>query len=159
MVGGMTFKRIAAAITAAVLATLTFAVPASADTVPIKADAALCQVPCERGAAETAPVSKALAAPANCRYNASVCGYESFNYLCDDGCEVIPFSTAGGCEAVALPNQWSSFWNNSGRTVRLYKTANCTSSYLTYYSSTGEDYFLTSGQTSWENAVRSVRFI
>lgn len=146
----MTFTKIAAAIAAALAVVFALAVPAQAAPV----GAPLCQVTktCEKGGGTLA------APPANCRYNYSACGYESAFYNCDDGCEVIPRQTPG-CEPVALAGQWSSYFNNSGRTTRVYKTTGCTGSYLTYYSGTGETYFLTSGHTDWENAVRSVRFV
>lgn len=168
----MTFKRLAA-VAAAVAMTLggiaLSSAPAQADgSVPIKAvqaggfieapSGALCGVPCMKSidghpSGRTAGV--AMAPPANCRYNDSACGYESFNYLCDDGCEVIPRSSV--CEPVTFNNAWSSFYNNSGRIVRVYDSGNCTGGYLRFYNGTGTTYFLVTNP-DWENKTSSIRF-
>jgi hypothetical protein len=78
----MTFKRIAVSAIVALLSLFALTVPAS------PAQAAPCTATCMSATPASVPIQFALA-PENCRYNYSVCGYESFNYLCDDGCEII----------------------------------------------------------------------
>jgi hypothetical protein len=56
----------------------------------------------------------------------TLCGWVDNGHSCAHGCEYIPVEPANSTEQVALPNQWSSVFNNSGRSVRLHSRADCT---------------------------------
>lgn len=114
-------RRVAAAVAAIALSfTLAligpFAVPPAAASAPAPSAAALAEAP-----------------PSSCA-NQSLCGYGRINYGTDLGYEYMPARSFGTCENVGLRNQWSSLYNNGGRTVRVYKGLGCTGSYLTFYN-------------------------
>jgi hypothetical protein len=104
------------------------------------------------------PASAADEKPASCT-NASVCGYVNSLFRTNQGYELIPSRSAGVCVYVAFPDAWSGIWNNSGRTVRVFKNGSCSGSdYLTYYNGTGHGQ-LSVQHPTWENKIRAVRFI
>lgn len=104
-----------------------------------------------------ATASPAQAAPSNCA-NSSVCGYVAGGYYTDQGYEYIPTRSAGTCEWVAHANKWSSFWNNSGRTIRLFKNSNCSGTdYIQYTNGTGHG-TLSIRHPSFNDNIESVQF-
>jgi hypothetical protein len=89
----------------------------------------------------------------------NTCGYNNISWNTSGGYEWTPTMAAGRCDRPALDRQWSGFWNASGRTVRLYKSIDCTGSYLTYYNGSGHSSFVLYGHVTWNDAVRSQRFM
>lgn len=101
------------------------------------------------------PGASTFAVPGSCA-NTSLCGYNNDQFSTSGGYEWIP-AAAGQCETVGLRNQWTSVYNNGGRTVKLYKQVGCT----------GGVWTLTSGdslrnmslyQPSWNDNIESVRW-
>lgn len=98
----------------------------------------------------------AAAAPGNCA-NSSVCGYGDRSYTTGQGYEFATFPGAGVCDNIGLPNQWTSVYNNSGRTVRLYRNANCGNGVWTLTSGSGLNN-MGLWQPSWNNTIESIRW-
>lgn len=118
-------------------------------------------------ATTTAPASAAVQAaapttqsipPSSCA-NASVCGYVNNNYQTNQGYEFIPTRTSGTCEVMAFRNAWSSAFNNSGRTIRIYKTTNCTGDYRALSNGDGRLQFSTQWGPTWDNTTDAIKFL
>jgi hypothetical protein len=106
-----------------------------------------------------APASPAQAAPPITCVNRAVCGYVDIGWSTRQGYEYIYERSAGTCVRVSLPNAWSGLWNNSGRTIRLFKNNYCGGSeHLTYYNGTGENQLSWSQHPTWDNNIESVQF-
>lgn len=120
--------------------------------------AALTALTLAAGTVSADPDSPTLAAaPASCA-NSSLCGYGAQLYNTNEGYEWNPSSPGGECEATGLTNQWTSVYNNSGRTVRMYKGPNCTEG---YYVVAGGGYLrnMFLYQNAWNDNVESIRFL
>ena len=102
--------------------------------------------------------SPAAAAPPGGCTNSSVCGYAADQYARNEGYETIPNSGAGVCENVGLPNRWTSVYNNSGRTIKLYKNVNCGNGVWTLASG-GSLRNMALYQPSWNDNIESFRFV
>lgn len=98
----------------------------------------------------------AAAAPSNCA-NSSVCGYDLSQFNGTSGNYEWVTGTAGSCQPVGLNDKWTSVYNNAGRTIRLYRDANCGDGVWTL---TSGDSLRNMGlyQPSWNNKITSVRF-
>src|ERR1051326_3234699 len=82
------------------------------------ASAGECLGPCLRTTVPIAASVTALAPPSTC-VNSSVCGYGAASFRPRLGYEYTPSHPGGyGETMVPLPNQWSSLYNNTGRTIR-----------------------------------------
>lgn len=101
--------------------------------------------------------SPAMAAPPTSCTNSSVCGYGRHQFSTAEGYELSPVRSAGTCENLGLRNQWTSVYNNSGRTIRMYKNTGCG----------GGHWELPSGdslrnmalyQPSWNDNIESIMF-
>lgn len=102
--------------------------------------------------------ASAEATPSSCP-NSTLCGYVDINYWCStQGCELNPTRSGGTCENVTFRNAWSSLWNNSGRSIRVYKNLNCGGDSLFYYNGTGDDH-MSIDHFSFENNIESYRFL
>lgn len=97
------------------------------------------------------------AAPVSCA-NSSLCGYNNQQYDTSGGYEWNPSSPGGECESIGLTNQWTSVYNNGGRTVRMYKGPNCTEG---YYVIAGGGYLrnMQLYQIAWNDNIESIRFM
>lgn len=95
--------------------------------------------------------------PANCA-NSSLCSYGAALWRTSEGYEWNPSSPGQECEAIGLTNQWTSVYNNSGRTVRMYKGAGCTGG---YWSLAGGGELRNMGfyQPAWNDEIESIRFM
>lgn len=109
------------------------------------------------GLSLTAASPAQAAPPASCT-NSSFCGYGHQNYSTEEGYELTPFYRAGLCEPTALRNSYTSLYNNSGRTVRVYKSNNCSGEYLTYYNGTGVTNIFFPHPT-WNDNIESLKYI
>lgn len=103
------------------------------------------------------PASMAHAAPPDTCANTSVCGYVAGQYHPAEGYEWLPARTYGVCENVHYQNAWSSVFNNSGRTVRLYKGANCTGGVWVLGNGDGLC-CMSLWQPSWDDNFASIRW-
>lgn len=111
--------------------------------------------------AQASPIQAPAAfAPGNCP-SQNFCGFNAPGYSLGEGGEYNPVQSAGTCEnVVSSPNRWSSLWNGSGRSVRVYKGANCSGAYLQYANGTGEIRLSTSASGSpFENNIESYRWM
>lgn len=97
-----------------------------------------------------------LAPPASCA-GSSVCGYVASEYRTHEGYEWMPRRSYGVCENVHYNNLWSSVYNNSGRTVRLYKGVNCTEGYWVMPNGDGLC-CLSIFQPTWNDNIASLRW-
>lgn len=104
-----------------------------------------------------APGSPAAAAPPASCGNLLLCGYVNTNYQTNQGYELIP--SVVGCDSVAFPNNWSSLYNNTGRTVRFWKGPGCTGTYISFSNGQGEVRLATSSHPTWENQIESYRIL
>lgn len=87
-------------------------------------------------AAMLAVAAPAQATPNNCSQAYAYCAYQDVNFGTSDEWER-NYVFSPGCYAAAYNDLYESFWNNSGRTVTLYKHAGCTGSNITAYHNTG----------------------
>lgn len=99
-----------------------------------------------------APAS--AAPPGNCANN-SVCGYVNQLYSTAGGYEYVTGS-AGSCQNVGLNDSWTSVFNNTGHTVRLYRDANCGNGVWTLANGDGLRN-MSLYQPSWNDKISSVR--
>jgi Peptidase inhibitor family I36 len=113
--------------------------------------------PSVASAGPTAPPPVVLAAPGSCT-NSSLCGYNRHQYSTAEGYELNPVGSAGDCEPVAFNDQWTSVWNNSGRSVRLYKDAGCSGGVWTLSNGDGLRN-MSLYQPSWNNEISSYRWV
>jgi hypothetical protein len=90
--------------------------------------------------------------------SATFCAFNNIWYYTDQGYEFTPVLNAGACDRAALTG-WSSSMNSSGRTVRLYKTTNCTGDYKVTSNGSNVYRFSVVWGPSWDNSVRSIRFM
>ncbi len=152
-------RTIALAISAVLtMAGLAFtASPAAADSAPGGAPITdLCGPECIYEKTGSGP-SLAVDRPASCA-GSSLCGYVDVGFSTGAGYEFIPFSTT--CETVAFNNAWSSAYNNSGRTVRMFNTSNCTGSYMQWVNGAGDPNFVILVPPGPPNdTVSSVKFL
>lgn len=102
--------------------------------------------------------SPAMAAPPSSCANSSLCSYGQQLYGTAEGYEWNPSSPGQECESIGLPNQWTSVYNNGGRTVRMYKGAGCTGG---YWSIGGGGYLrnMQLYQPAWNDNIESIRFM
>lgn len=96
-----------------------------------------------------------LAVPSSCASRA-VCGYNETNFNTGSGYAYVYANNA--CEDLTSPYNWSSLYNNSGRTIRVYKTGNCTGDYV-QYANGGSSAWLPLSHPTFNNNIRSVRFV
>jgi hypothetical protein len=108
--------------------------------------------------AALAPSTAAQAAPPSSCTNSSVCGYVNSGYRTDQGYELIPVQPAGTCEGMSFPNAWSGLFNNSGRSIRLYKNSGCSGEYITFANGDGHAQFSVAHPT-YENNSESFKFM
>lgn len=101
------------------------------------------------------PGAAQAAAPARCA-SLSVCGFVDHNY--GGNYEWIPSQRAGTTSDLAFPNRWSSFFNNSGRTIRLYTRLDCTGDYRQYSNGSGVPNVTLYVGPTWNDNVECVRF-
>jgi len=96
----------------------------------------------------------AAAVPGSCANN-SVCGFVDQQFQTTHGYEWVA-GTPGSCQNVGLNDSWTSVYNNAGRTVRLYRDANCGNGVWTL---TSGDSLRNMGlyQPSWNDKISSVR--
>jgi hypothetical protein len=99
--------------------------------------------------------SPAAAAPPSTCANLSVCGYDEDQFDPSGGYEWVT-GAAGSCQNVGLNDQWTSVYNNAGRTVRLYRDANCGNGVWTLSSGSSLSN-MGLWQPSWNNRISSVR--
>jgi hypothetical protein len=105
-----------------------------------------------------AQASTADTPPSSCAA-ASVCGYVNTGYQTNQGYEYIPLAGAT-CQVVAYRNAWSGVFNNSGRTIRLFKNTGCTGTdYKTIANGTGKYQFSVQLGPTWDNSVDAVKFV
>lgn len=98
----------------------------------------------------------AAAPPASCT-NSSLCGYVDSSFRTREGYSLMPARSAGTCENLAARNQWSSIYNNSGRTVRMHKNLNCGGDGLTFTNGQNStDMWLT--HPTFNDNIESVRW-
>src|ERR1051326_6547335 len=122
------------------------------------ASAGECLGPCLRTTVPIAASVPALPPPGTC-VNSSVGGYGAASFSTSLGYEYIPSHTAGYCETmVALPNQWSSLYNNTGRTIRVYKDTFCGGDYLQLASGDSHKGLVVSHPTLQDH-IESVKFL
>lgn len=100
----------------------------------------------------------AVAAPPPSCTNFSVCTYVNIGYRTNQGYELIPVRTGGTCEQTFYQNSISGVYNNSGRSIRLYKNDNCSGESMVFYNGTGHHQFSVRYPT-WENDIESLKFL
>jgi hypothetical protein len=96
----------------------------------------------------------AAAVPAGCTNN-SVCGFVGDQYAQSEGYEWVN-GAVGSCQNVGLNDSWTSVYNNFGRTVRLYRDANCGNGVWSLASGAGLQN-MGIWQPSWNDKISSVR--
>jgi hypothetical protein len=134
--------RTATAITAILIAVAGITIPAPALAAPSPGPAATVQ-----------------ADPPDSCTAASVCGYVNTGYDTDQGYEFIPARHAGVCEIVSLRNAWSGVYNNSGRTIRMFRNTGCTgTSYKQIANGGGHWQFSIKYGPTWDNTVDAIQF-
>lgn len=89
----------------------------------------------------------------------SVCGYVNTQYRTDQGYELIPERDPGTCVVVAHRNAWSGMFNNSGRTVRMFRNTSCSGTdYKTFVNGYGVHQFSVRFGPTWDNSVDAIQF-
>jgi peptidase inhibitor family I36 len=96
----------------------------------------------------------AAAVPQSCTNN-SVCGFGANQFNLYEGYEWI-VGAVGSCQNVGLNDSWTSVYNNFGRTVRLYRDANCGNGVWSLASG-GSLSNMALYQPSWNDKISSVR--
>lgn len=104
-----------------------------------------------------AVASPASAAPPSSCTNSSLCSYVAQQFSTSQGYELNPVQSPGTCDNVGLPNSWTSVYNNSGRSVRMYKNPNCSGGVWTLAS--GDSLRnMSLYQPSWNDTIDSIRW-
>lgn len=103
------------------------------------------------------------AAPSSCTYQ-SLCGYVDNSYQTGEGYELIPEQAPpSACNVLAHRNKWTSVYNNTSRTVRLYLNTTCTGSsgvqYKTIGPGTGIQYLWITWSPSWNDTLDAAQFV
>jgi hypothetical protein len=99
--------------------------------------------------------SPAAAAPPSSCANNSVCGYNNSGFQTAGGYEWVT-GAAGSCQPVGLNDRWTSVYNNFGRTIRLYRAANCSDGVWSLASGDSLTNMAT-WQPAWNDKITSVR--
>lgn len=110
--------------------------------------------------ANAAPATPAIKGPVppSCT-DLSVCGYVNTGYATNQGYELIPTGPSGHCEVVSLRNAWSGVFNNSGRTIRMFRNTSCSGSdYKQFDNGGGHAQFSVRFGPTWDNSVDAIQF-
>jgi hypothetical protein len=120
----------------------------------------LAVTPASPSVAAPPPAAPAIAAPPSSCANQSVCGYVNIDFRTDQGYEWIPVQNGGTCVIVSHRNAWSGVYNNSGRTIRMYRNTGCTGTdYKTITNGDWRNRFSLQLGPSWDNSVDAIKFI
>lgn len=107
----------------------------------------------------TATPALADTPPSSCTAS-SVCGYVNVQYRTDQGYELNPQDAPGTCVVVFYRNAWSGVFNNTNRTIRLFKNTGCTGTdYKQFAPFTGKYQFSVQLGITWDNSVDAYKVI
>jgi hypothetical protein len=110
----------------------------------------------------TGPSAPAVAAdtrPSSCPITGYVCGYVNTSYNTNQGYELNPARSRGTCEVVFYRNAWSSAWNSTRYTIKLFRNTSCTGTdYKTIAANDGRHQFSFFFGIYWDNSVDAVMY-